>query len=242
MPFTWVFIFLLLALFLKRTVLARRFLWLAMISLYFFSNPTISNSLMLWWEVPPTPLAEIKNTYDIGIVLSGVMNVHKSPHDRFYTNKGADRVLHAALLYQRGIIKKILVTGSYVKLSGDVKDEAASMKELLLLCGVPEEAIILENKARNTRENALFSAEIIRREYPTASLMLITSAFHMRRAVACFEKVGLHVTPFSADMSTWDTDISLMSLLVPSENSFANFNKLVHELVGYAVYKIVGYA
>jgi uncharacterized SAM-binding protein YcdF (DUF218 family) len=242
MPFTWVMVLLLLAIFLKNAVWKKRCLKSGVLAIYLFSNPLLTNSLMLLWEVPATPLNNIKEQYEVGIVLSGVMNVHKSPNDRFYTNKGADRVLHAAMLYQKGIIKKILVTGSYTKLDGDVRDEAASMKELLLLCNVPDSVIIMENKAKNTRENALYSAEIIQKDFPNAKLLLITSAFHMKRSVACFEKIGLNVTPFSTDFYTWDTDINPMSVLVPSENSFSSFNKLVHEITGYIIYKIIGYA
>ncbi|GAB4337623.1 MAG: YdcF family protein [Flammeovirgaceae bacterium] len=196
---------------------------------------------MIKWEIPATPLKDLKQQYEIGIVLSGVMNVHKSPYDRFYTNKGADRVLHTAMLYQKGIIKKILVTGNYTKLDGDVRDEAASMKELLLLCGVPDSVIIMEKKAKNTRENALYSAEIIQKNFPNAKILLITSAFHMRRSVACFEKVGLKVEPFSTDFYSIDLEINPMTIFVPSENSFMAFNKLVHEITGYLVYKLMGY-
>ena len=63
------------------------------------------------WEVPAKPFSTYTKKYKTGIVLGGVTDVHKLPRDRVFTKQGADRILHAAKLYDLGIIENILVSG-----------------------------------------------------------------------------------------------------------------------------------
>lgn len=243
MPFMWVFGLLIYALFAKRKRAKNIALFSGILMLYLFSNGVLVNKLMLAWEIPPTPFSEVSKHYKVGVVLSGIMNQRKSPADRFYTQKGADRVLHAALLYHKGMVDKLLVSGSFTRLTGEAKSEAELLKDLLVLCHVKEEDIWMEHQARNTRENATYSVEILKEQgIAETEALLITSAFHIRRSVGCFEKAGYRMDTFSADVYTIDPEIDPMNLLIPSEGAFSNFNLLIHELIGYVVYKLMGYA
>src|SRR5258706_7873052 len=73
------------------------------------------------------------------------------------------------------------------------------VKKFLVEIGIPPEDIIIENKSNNTYENAIFTKEILQRDFPNGRFLLFTAAFHMRRAVACFKKVGMEVTPYGTD-------------------------------------------
>ncbi|MCS7004400.1 MAG: YdcF family protein [Cytophagales bacterium] len=208
------------------------------------ANPYLSNKLMLWWEIPPTPWHLIRQQqYDAAIILSGVTNNSKSPKDRVYMEYAADRVMHAARLYREGIVKHIVITGGYYSLGADtIENESEQLRQVLLLAGVPTGAITVEGRAMNTRENALFTAPILQEKFPNGKFLLVTSAFHQRRALACFRKVGIEATPFSTHFYTFDEhQFSLFSALLPSEMSFFVTYKAVHEIVGYIVYKLVGY-
>ena len=74
---------------------------------------------------------------------------------------------------------------------GTEKSEAILTRELLIRLGVPDSAIIVEPASRNTYENALFTREILKEKYPNATprLLLITSAWHMRRSMGCLPSV-----------------------------------------------------
>lgn len=235
-------IFLIVTILTKNAARKRKMLVGTLVLLYLSSNNFLTNAVMKWWEIPPTPLNTIQQTYEVGIVLGGAMHGHMAPRDRIYTNKGADRVLHAAMLYHKGIIKNILVSGSYTLLTGTQPyTEADDMAQLLQMCGVPDSAIIKEGKSANTWENALFCREILQEKFPDQKFLLITSAFHMRRSIGCFEKVGLAVDPFSTDFYTSDPvyhwgipiDLSADALMVSS--------KLGKEWLGYLSYWAVGY-
>ncbi|NJL13767.1 MAG: YdcF family protein [Microscillaceae bacterium] len=203
----------------------------------------MANLFLLAWEVAPKPLAQVQKTYDLGIVLTGITHNRKSPQDRVHLKDGADRIMHALWLYQKGKIKKILITGGNIDLNGKVhQSEARALQALLHLCQVPPQNILIEEMARNTRENALFTQKIVAEKFPNASLLLITSGFHMRRAAACFRKAGLRVDTFSAGFFTEDLyEFSFRSFL-PSERAFYIWQVFLHELAGFLIYKLVGYA
>lgn len=194
---------------------------------------------MLWWEVPPTLVSKLPE-YNVGIVLGGITS-DKEPRDRIHVTGAADRILHALHLYREGKIKRIMISGGAGKILKDDIPEAVLLKKILLLSQVPEEDILLESSSRNTRENALFSAEVLRKAYAPQKYLLITSAFHMRRAKACFEKVGLAVDTYSVDMRSEANEYTPDVLFIPSSGAIGNWEILIREWMGILAYKLSGY-
>jgi uncharacterized SAM-binding protein YcdF (DUF218 family) len=221
----------------------KRFCKRAFIFLFIIlTNPFIINTLLLMWEVNPTPIRNLKNEHTVGIVLTGIVNYVKSPHDRIYLEQGSDRIMHALWLYRQGKIKKIFITGGVIDIMGRVRtSESSQLAKILEMSGVPKSDILLEENARNTRENALFSKEILSKKFPKQKYLLITSAFHLRRAQGCFEKVGLEVTPFSAGVLTHDFNETGWRSFVPSERALYLWYTFAHELLGYLTYRVLGY-
>ena len=243
MPATWLCIVFTWALFSKKPRRKRRLLRTGVLMLWFFTNPFIINQALKLWEVPPTPLKQVTKTYDVGIVLTGVTNTDKKPHDRVYLDKGGDRITQALMLYRRGNIKKILITGgSFDPKQSLERAEAYLLKQILLQAKVPAQDIVIETKARNTRENAVNTAQILKQQFPNQSYLLITSAFHIRRSLGCFAKAGIRATPFSVDFYTSDKGFAFPFSLFPAEKALYKWYVLTHEIVGYVVYKTLGYA
>lgn len=107
----------------------------------------------------------------------------------------ANRLLTAVRLYKKlGV--PLLVSGGQAY--ADSGAEAKIAKRVLLSLGVKESDIILETKSINTTENARYSAQILG-EKNFHRPLLVTSAFHMKRAVLNFAKVGVTVVPYPAD-------------------------------------------
>ncbi|GAB4124796.1 MAG: hypothetical protein OHK0045_02500 [Raineya sp.] len=239
MPLTWILACLLLSVFLKKASKKKRFFRIGLGLLLFFTNPFFINEGLLAWEIPPTKINALAK-YDVGIILTGISNAQKEPKDRLYLNKGGDRLIHTLQLYKMGKIKKILISGGHF-FENDIH-EGKEIKNILVLAGVAESDIILEDKSLNTRENALFSAQILKEKFPAQSYLLITSAFHLRRAKACFERVGIRVETFSVDFYSQNRSWLPSHWLAPNEKSLYYWYVLIHEIVGYAVYKALGYA
>lgn len=206
-----------------------------------FSNPFITNEVMLRWETAPTPYQELEAGHQVAIVLSGVTASNKMPYDRVHLHRGADRIMHAVQLYKLGHVQHLLLSGGTGTLQGDSISEAERMKRVMLLSGVPEAAILIEGESRNTYENAAFSRQLLQERFPDGRYLLVTSAFHMRRAAACFEKQGLKVTPFSTDFFSIDPHYGPEHFLVPDPEAIFAWSKLIKEWVGYITYKMMGY-
>jgi uncharacterized SAM-binding protein YcdF (DUF218 family) len=242
-PIAWIFIFLFYAWFAKRSIKKNIALAISILLLYFASTPFFVNKLMRWWEVPPVAYSEM-GTYDVGVILSGPVRSFKSPKDRVYIARGSDRFLHTADLYRKGIIKNVVITGGYKKIGVDgVANEAEQIKTVLMHSGVPDSVIFLEADAKNTRENAKNAGTILRKRFLGQKYLLVTSAFHMKRALACFKKEKIEVVPFSTDFYTSDPLDKLHFIeFIPTVNSFSAFSILVKEWVGLCIYKFMGYA
>ncbi len=240
MPLTWILLILFFALFTKSERKRKVALILVTVLLCIFTNPFFSNEAWLLWEVPPTPVATLAH-YDAAIILTGITNQEKSPHDRIYTAAGADRFLHPLQLYKQGLVKKIIISGGSGSLLKKYSSEAAEIKQVLVYAGVPETAILVEDKSRNTHENAQFTKALLLQHPELQKLLLVTSAFHMRRAAGCFKKEGVPVIPFSTDFYTMDRGFTPDKLIIPSEECLYHWQKLFHEIVGYVVYRIMGY-
>ncbi|MEI6946523.1 ElyC/SanA/YdcF family protein [Paraflavisolibacter sp. H34] len=240
MPITLLLACFLISFFTKKEKARKTSLALGIGLLLFFTNPFLANEAWLWWEYPPVPVSRVPQ-YDAAIILTGVTSQNKSPHDRIYTHKGADRLLHPLQLYKEGRVKKFIITGGSGSLGQTYSTEAAEFKKILLQSCVPAEAILVEDKSRNTHENALFTRKLLQQQPQLKKLLLVTSAFHMRRAEGCFKKAGIRADVYPADFYSADRDFSLYYLL-PQETSLAHWQKLFHEILGYVVYKVVGYA
>ncbi|MFN3130269.1 MULTISPECIES: YdcF family protein [unclassified Roseibium] len=96
------------------------------------------------------------------------------------------RIKHAAELYQAGAAPVIIGCGG---LGNHPPAEAEVMKRELIVLGVPESAIRTETRSRNTLENAVFSARILRRE-KLENILIVSDRYHLPRAVLCFKTLG----------------------------------------------------
>ncbi len=239
-PFLVLSLLLILSYVVKNKLWAKRIRIFVLISFLITSNGIIINELMLAWEIAPVALADIPdNTYETAIVLGGTTDPEREPKDRLYFHKGADRVTHAIHLYKAGKVKKILFSGGKSELFEDSERDNQTILDFYIMCGVAPEDIIIENKSRNTHENAFYSAELLDKNQQH---ILITSAFHMRRSVACYTKEGLDVLPFSCDFNTVKEDDRFsLSGMIPSLAAMSGWEILLKEWVGMVAYKVSGY-
>ncbi|MCX8491698.1 MAG: YdcF family protein [Cyclobacteriaceae bacterium] len=201
----------------------------------------MSNEIILLWEVPPTPFADLKKKYMYGIVLTGVGKSKMEPTDRMYFSRGADRVTHTLQLYKLGFIQKILVSGGNGNLYTVQKQEADEMAEVLVLMGVPKKDIVVENTSRNTHESALEVPKMLRENVKPEECILVTSSFHIRRSKACFKKQGWNVDVFSTDFISHKRKFTPDALIIPSASALINWHILTREWAGIITYKLMGY-
>ncbi|UYZ60497.1 YdcF family protein [Hymenobacter latericus] len=212
-----------------------------------FTNPALSNELLRWWELPPVRLSQLApQPYDAAVLLTGVTEPRNGPADRVYLGRGADRFTNALWLYRAGRAKRIIISGGSGSLrpKPGTRTEAQDLAVLLRLAGVPSQHIWLETQSRNTRENARNTRALLQQRLPQGQprLLLVTSAFHQRRALGCFSKAGLQVTAFPAGYLTAQREATPAYWLLPSSEALQQWSVLLHEVAGYVVYRLLGYA
>lgn len=144
------------------------------------------------------------------------------------------RLVTTARLYRRlGV--PIIVSG------GSVFDQGASIAELtrrfLVDLGVPPAHILLDDHSRDTYENALLSKLICDR-YGFRNPLLVTTGFHLKRAVFSFEAVGMKVTPFPCGLTTYPGKDYHWYHWLPEASSLSATSAALHEWLGLLFYRI----
>ena len=240
-PLTWIVTLLILSLITKNIVLKRRFFISGLVTLIIFTNPFIINTVMLQWESVAYPAVELKGMYDVAIVMGGASKSFNEESKRMVFGGGIDRIIQAVDLYHRKKVKKILLTGgSGYLLNPDFK-EAGLLKDVLVNMHIPDSDIIIENNSRNTYENAKFTAELLKSKNYGNRLLVITSALHMPRTLACFNKQGLTPHIFPVDNHASRLKGNPAELILPNAGCLDNWDLLLHEWTGLLLYKISGY-
>lgn len=217
--------------------------WMFIISfalLLLFTNPYLGNIAVRKWELNYKPLSALHGPYFCGIVLGG-MSDWDEDNNRLTFGEGNDRLMQAMDLYHRGIIRKILISGGSGSVIYTEERESVYLKDYLLRNGFPAKDLLIEPDSRNTHENAVNTAALLKAD--SGVQVLITSSLHMRRADGCFKKAGVAVIDWPADrLSLPDykkNDIG--NMVVPSSTTLRDWDKLIREMIGYAVYKVMGY-
>tara|TARA_B100000315_G_scaffold260910_2_gene327212 strand:- start:846 stop:1604 length:759 start_codon:yes stop_codon:yes gene_type:complete len=208
------------------------------IALYVLCIPITSNLLGNWLEHPRSDLDIFDQKYDVVVVLTGMLDIELSKKGNLEFGDGVDRILAGIFMVQDGIADKLLITGGSGSLFDQSKSEAVLLKEFAIKSGLSSSQIIIDPVSRNTHENAVNTATLVR-ERGYENILLITSAFHMWRAEEAFNKQGVFPEVYPVDFRTSDT-VNIFDFL-PSVGALSRITWIIHELVGVVVYRLQGY-
>jgi uncharacterized SAM-binding protein YcdF (DUF218 family) len=153
-------------------------------------------------------------------------------------NQAADRFVEALRLALRFPQSRVLVSGGDGSFSGTYEGEAAASKRFFAEFGIGPERMIEENHSRTTYENTVNTAALLKADGLTDCL-LITSGFHMPRALALFEKAGIAVTPWPVDYRTNGQTALRFDFTQPALNAQQTATA-VREWLGLAFYRMTG--
>ena len=182
----------------------------------------------------------LENTPKAGaiVLLAGDVGIPLRP--RINSQIGGNRVLHAFRLYQSGKAPLIVITGGNVFPQANVKSEAFYTRNILRSWGVHETAINLDQTSRNTYENAINTAKLLD-DLKVGTILLVTSAFHMPRAVATFRHTGLEVIPSPSGYSIAAYKRPMILDWWPTLKNMNKAQSLVHEIIGIQIYRVRGW-
>lgn len=237
-PTIWIIVLFGISIILKEKRTAKNLGIIAFVMLIFFSNPFVFYEFMRAWEPEAKHKTEIADTYDYGIVLTGMMT-YDEKYDRINFKSSSDRLLQALELYSEERIKKIYISGGSGNVFEQEIKESQILKDYIVKLGIPPEDVLVETISKNTYENALEAGKILKPEQSHDTYLLITSAFHMRRSAACFKKQGFVFDTYVTDRYAGKR-LFMPDLFVPKPEILQNWTLLTHEVSGYLIYGLTG--
>jgi uncharacterized SAM-binding protein YcdF (DUF218 family) len=172
---------------------------------------------------------------DAIVVLGGGLRSSGQDRPGAAVASALDRILEAARLYRAGKAPRVLASGGRMPWAApEAPSGAEAMASLLREEGVPENALRLDSESRNTRENAVRSAAILEAE-GDGRVLLVTSALHMRRALAAFRAAGVDAVPVPTDFTGPVATVPVMRW-IPDAGALLATTRALKEYLGYAVY------
>jgi uncharacterized SAM-binding protein YcdF (DUF218 family) len=149
-----------------------------------------------------------------------------------------DRFVEALRLAQLYPKAKIVISGGYGTLTPEGETDAVVARRFFSGLGITPDRLILEGQSRNTEENAEMTKNLLPKQ-AGATLLLLTSAFHMPRSMGLFRAAGLKVIPWPADYRSTGTESFGFELENPAGNLQAASTAL-REWIGLLAYRLTG--
>lgn len=214
----------------------------AVVVLYLSCNSFFVDEFFRAYE-PVTPDYDLMKThYDGAIVLGGIGSIDMRLQKINFTYS-ADRLFQALRLYKTGRIDKIIFTGGSGSIEFPDHKEGIYIQKYLREIQIPDSAMLIESESKNTYENAIYTKKLLGDSLMNSKLLLVTSAWHMPRAMATFKKAGFtNLTPYCTNRWSGPRRFGFDHLIIPNIDAAFGLQFLLHEWAGFVVYKIKGYA
>jgi uncharacterized SAM-binding protein YcdF (DUF218 family) len=199
-----------------------------------FSNQWLLDCYAKYWQ--PPPVAINKNvTYSCGIVPGGFASPDVDGNG--YFNGSADRFIEAEKLYKLGTIRNILINGGNGKEMDKNFREGAYVKDQLVIMGIPDSVIFVEDESDNTADNARNAKRMLDSLQLKPPYLLITSAQHIPRASLLYKSAGMSVVEFPCTYIAGRNTFTLSSLL-PTVSVLLTWDIYLKETAAYLFYKL----
>ncbi|BAU55335.1 YdcF family protein [Mucilaginibacter gotjawali] len=232
-PLTWILALLIAGIIVKKQARKKWLFIAATALLLIFSNDFLFNEFARSWDVQPAPLTN--TTYSCAIVLGGFSSEGKNKQAFF--NISSDRFIQGLKLITTGKVSHLLITGGNGGLIHDSFEESDWVKTQLKTFKVPDSCILVEDRSRNTIENAAFTKPILLKAHLKPPYLLVTSGFHMRRSLGIFKKEDIPVIPYPCNYLGGQGNPSPVDI-VPDAYVFGLWNYYAKEVVGTMVNKL----
>ncbi|ODS62986.1 MAG: hypothetical protein ABS41_07370 [Arenimonas sp. SCN 70-307] len=226
---------------LKRPRAGRFVLVTGTMVLWGFSTPGVADWLLGGLERDwPQARVEDAPAADAILVLGGAFNSGNG--QLLYPQAGGqvNRYWHAARLYRAGRAPRIIVSGGRNPHHPAGLTEAEAGAIFLEEMGVPRHAIVMEQAALTTRGHAVELPPLLDR-YNIDTVLVVTSAAHMRRAVGALADVGVRLIPVATDHSSYEESGFRLHRIIPSASALSRSTRAMHEVTGVIYYRLMGW-
>lgn len=239
-PLTHIFFLMMLALiFHQNPRVVRWCLGLALTFFFLFGTYFFPDLLTSFLEKRyPVPAALPK--VDAVVVLSGVINLKLSTSEYIEFQESVERIIAGIQIVKQGYTRTLLISGGTGSLYHQETKEAPLLRQFAINFGIPESQILMESISRNTYENAVQTQRLIQ-EHGLSQIILVTTAIHLPRAMACFHKLGIEPIAYPVDFQLAPEKEYRLSNLLPELGAIQRSSAILHEYIGLLAYKLAGY-
>jgi uncharacterized SAM-binding protein YcdF (DUF218 family) len=180
-----------------------------------FASPRVADTLQWLAEASAQDTSRAEVVYDAVVVLGG----------------NEARIAAGADAFRRGRARMVLYSGAIGP------RDAAAVRRMFRRAGLPDSALLIDDRSRNTRENAVESERIVAAR-GWKSLLLVTSAAHVDRALGCFRDVGLTPDVLPAERVAGRLE---REGWLPQKSAVPVTRAAIHEFIGRLMYRVMGY-
>jgi len=239
-PFTWSVALIAIGLLWPGPAVRRRLSAVAGLALLLlFSFEPFANALERALERTAVRTYRADVVYDAVILLGGVVERSAASGEPAY-NDNVERLVVTYDLLRTNRARHVIVSGGVLDPAVPSLVEAEVLARQLVDWGIAPDRIAVETHSRNTHENAVESRRIAL-DRGWTRLVVVTSAFHMSRALGCFRAVGLAVDTLPVDYRAYDP-ASFSGSWLPRAAYLERSTMAVREWLGHGVYRLEGYA
>ncbi len=201
------------------------------LSIYFL----IFYTPLVWFLAGPLKISQPPQKADCIVVLGGGVGESGKAGQGY-----EERVQYAVELYKQRYADNLIFSSGYMH----VYREPLVMKALAVSQGVPQEAIILENEAKNTFENVKFTKEILNKN-SWDKIILVSSPYHMRRASLVFAKIAKDIqvayAPIKNSLFYLHPDRDIRGKRIWKRINLEQIRGIWHEYLGIVYYRYKGW-
>jgi len=203
---------------------------------YVFTTPALGNLLLNELESPYSQLFPEQNNdsslQNKIIVLSSGFTRHGKTSIETHLDRSAWERIYTGVKLWKQIGGNIYIAGG--SSSHDAAPFSVSMKEVAITMGVPESNIFIETKSKNTYGNFYFLTK--QYEFKDYKLWLVTSAYHMDRALGVAKHFGLRPTAIACDFKS--NEKMNWKAWLPNIEATELYTIALHEIIGKVTYKL----
>ena len=219
----------------RRRTLGRALMAAGLILLCLLSLPPVGNLLIRTLEAAYPPYTASSKKADIVVVLGGgARDLTWVPSPPAPSEISLERLAEGISL-ARSLRLPLAITGGSGEVAPGAAREADAMADAAVRLGFPRRDLLLENRSRSTWENA----EQVQKLLPGKTIVLVTSAYHMRRSAAMFRKHGFTVIPAPTGYRSASRPLSITSF-IPRAGALDTSSTALAEYLSLAWYGAAG--
>jgi uncharacterized SAM-binding protein YcdF (DUF218 family) len=183
----------------------------------------------------PPPPTDLPAPTGIIVLGGGLEEAKSEARGQTILSEDGIRLIAALQLARRYPTARLIFTGGAGNFLEQEPAEAIGVRKFWLDLGGPADRMTFEAKSRNTWENALFTRDLVKPQ-PDETWLLVTSAWHMPRAMGIFRRLGFQVTAYPVAYRTYGDDRDWLP--VSASDRISTLDLAIREWIGLLAYRL----